>query len=141
MGDMQLAIKGVNVSLTPSLRRYVEEKLVRSVTRIFARDPGWEATTLELELICETHHHKKGMIWKAVANLKLPGKRFRHDAEAEDIHAAVDGLEDILKREFTKYKERSRSRLLRGARQAKKSIHLDRSARLFRKGRIREEGA
>lgn len=136
---MKLAIKGINVSLTPSLRRYVEEKLVRSVTRIFARDPGWEATTLELELICETHHHKRGMIWRAVANAKLPGKQFRHNAEAEDIHAAVDGLEDILKREFTKYKERSRSRLLRGARRAKKTMRFDRSARLFRKGRMREE--
>src|SRR3989344_5829341 len=137
---MNTVIKGVNLSLTPSLRRYVEEKLVRSVTRIFGRDPGWAATTLELELICETHHHKKGMIWKAVANLKLPGKTFRHAVEAEDIHAAVDGLEDVLKRELTKYKERSRSRLLRGARQVKKSIHFDRSARTFRRGRIRDEG-
>lgn len=139
METMKLAIKGINVSLTPSLRRYVGEKLVRSVTKIFARDPGWEATTLEIELICETRHHKKGMIWRAVANLRLPGKQFRHDAEAEDIHAAMDGLEDILKREFTKYKERSRSRLLRGARRVKKTMRFDRSARLFRKGRMREE--
>ena len=137
---MKLTVKGVNFLLTPSLRRYVDEKLVRSVTKLIGRDPVWQATALDLELVCESHHHRKGTFCKAVANLKLPGQQFRHAAEAEDIHAAVDGLEEILKREVTKYKERSRSRLLRGARQAKKAIHLDRSARLYRTGRIREEG-
>lgn len=137
---MKFTLQGVNLTLTPSLRSYVEQKLISSLTKLFGRDPAWEATTLELELVCETHHHKKGMIWKAVANVKIPGNRFRHVAEAEEIHAAVDELENILKRELTKQKERSRARLLRGARQAKKSIHLDRSARSFRKGRILEEG-
>lgn len=137
---MKLAVKGVGLALTPSIRRYVDEKLVRSAAKLLGRDPAWQAAALELELIRESRHHRKGTFWKAAANLELPGKRFRQSVEAEDIHAAVDDLEVVLKREITKYKERSRSRLLRGARRAKKDMRLARAARLYRTGRIREEG-
>lgn len=137
---MKVVVQGVNVTLTPSLRRYVDEKLVSSVERLLGRHPAYQAAILDLELIYGSRHHKKGKIWEAVANLRLPQTHFWHKALAEEMHAAIDELEDVLKRELKKYKERSRSRLLRGARQAKKDLHLDRSARLYRTGRIREEG-
>lgn len=137
---MKVALKGVNLTLTPSLRRYVDEKVVRSIEKLIARHEAYPATTLELELIYGSRHHKKGKIWEAIANLNLPGKHVWQKVMAEDIHAAVDELEDILKREIKKYKERSRSRMLRGARQAKKDLHFARSARLYRRGRIRQEG-
>lgn len=137
---MRVVVKGVNLTLSPSLRRYVDEKLVASVEKLLRRHPAYPAATLEFELISASRHHKKGKIWAAVANLALPEKHFWQRAVAEEMYAAIDELEDILKREITKYKERSRSRMLRGARQAKKDFHLARSARLFRKGRIREEG-
>lgn len=137
---MKLIVKGVNLAITESLRGYLDEKLVRSVERILGRDAAYEPLTLECELIAPPRHHKKGRIWEAVANLKLPKKQFSQRVQAEDMYAAIDGLEDILKRELKKYKERSRSRQLRGARRAKKDMHLSRSARLWRTGRIRQEG-
>ena len=72
--------------------------------------------------------------------MRLPQKQVWQKVVAEDIHAAIDELADVLKRELKKYKERSRSRLLRGARQAKKDLKFSRLARLYRKGRIRQEG-
>lgn len=140
MFAMKLVVKGVNLALTPSLHRYAAEKLVRPVRELLGRHPAYQAATLDLELVHGSRHHKKGKVWEAIANLRLPGKTFWQEARAEDIHAAVDKLEDILKLEIKKYKERSRSRELRGARQAKKELHLSRSARLYRKGRIRSEG-
>lgn len=137
---MKLVVKGINLTITPSLARYVEEKLVDPVGKFLGRHAAYRASALELELIHGTRHHRKGKIWEAVANLQLPHKHIWHRVFAEDIHAAIDELEDALKRELTKYKERSRSRLVRGARQAKKELRFDRSARLFRKGRIRQEG-
>lgn len=137
---MKLVVKGVNLTVTPSLRRYVDGKLVRSVEKLLSRHPGFDAVTLDIELVRGTRHHKKGEVWEAIVNLRLPQHQMWQRASAGDIHAAVDALEDILKRDITKYKERSRSRLLRGARQAKRSIRFDRSARLSQKGRIREEG-
>lgn len=137
---MKVVVQGVNLTLTPSLRRYVDTKLIATVERLLQRHPAYQAAILDLELIYGTRHHKKGRIWEAVANLRLPHKHIWHKALAEDMHAAIDELEDVLKRELKKYKERSRSRLLRGARQAKKDFHFDRSARLYRTGRIREEG-
>ena len=113
---------------------------MRSVEKLLGRHPSFEAISLDLELVYGTRHHKKGEIWEAIANLRLPGKHIWQKTSVEDIHAAIDDLEDILKRELTKVKERSRSRELRGARQAKKDFHLSRSARLYRTGRIRNEG-
>jgi len=140
MKAMKLIIKGVNLEVTPSLRKYVNDKLVRTVEKFLSRDPHKDAATLDLELVHETRHHKKGMVWKAIANLQRPQKNLWQEAGAEDIHTAIDDLEEILKRELTKYKDRLRSQALRGARQAKKDIHFDTAARMNRKGRIRGEG-
>lgn len=137
---MKLVVKGVNLVITPSLRRYVDAKLVLTVERLLGRHPAYQAAALELELIHGTRHHKKGKIWEAVMNLQLPSKHIWQRTYGEDIHAAIDELEDGLKRELTRYKERSRSRELRGARQAKKELRFARSARFYRKGRIRQEG-
>lgn len=137
---MKLVVKGVNLTLTPSLRRYVDEKLISQVEKLLGGHPAYRSLVLDIELVYGSRHHKKGNIWEAVVNLQLPQKQIWHKAIAGDLHSAIDELEGILKQELKKYKERSRSRLLRGARQAKKDIHLDRSARLYRQGRIREEG-
>lgn len=137
---MKLVVKGVNLTVTPSLRRYVDGKLVRTVEKLLGRHPAYAAGVLGLELIHGTRHHKKGNVWEAVVNLQLPAKHIWQREFGEDIHAAIDELEGHLRRELTKYKERSRSRLLRGARQAKKEIRFSRSARFYRKGRIRQEG-
>lgn len=136
---MKLTVKGVNLSVTPSLGRYVDEKLIRAVEKLIGGGVH-EAAVLDIELIRNTGHHKKGAVWTAAANLRLPQKVIWQKCDADEMHSAIDGLEDILKREVKKYKERSRSRELRGSRRAKKTLHLDRSARFYRKGRIRQEG-
>lgn len=136
---MKLTVKGVNFAVTPSLRRYVDEKLVRSVEKFIGRSIAYEAAVLDIELILVTHHHKKGKVWEARANLQLPRRTIFERFTSDDMHAAVDGLENVLKHEIKKYKERSRSRELRGARKIKKDLHLSRSARFWRKGRIRQE--
>lgn len=137
---MKLVVQGVNLTVTPSLRQYVDEKLVQSVEKLLGRHRAYQSTALYLELIYGTRHHRKGRIWEAIANLRLPGQHIWQRVYGEDIWTAVDELADILKREIKKYKERSRSRELRGARQAKKELRLHRSARLYRTGRIRQEG-
>lgn len=137
---MKMAVKAVNFAITPSLRRYVDDKLILPVEKLLIRHPAYPAAILELQLVYGTRHHKKGKIWEAIVSLRLPQKHIWKKVFGEDIHAAVDELEDILKREIKKYKERSRSRFMRGARQAKKYFRFARSARLYRKGRIREEG-
>lgn len=135
-----MVVRGVGLSVTPSLRRYVEEKLVRPVAKLLGRHPAYPAALLDLELVHGSRHHKKGRIWEAIANLRLPGAALRQRVLGDDLHDAVDELEEVLKREVKRYKERSRSRLLRGARRAKKDLHFARAARLYRTGRIRQEG-
>ena len=138
--SMKLVVQGVGLSVSASLRKYLEEKLVRPVEKLLARHPAYGASVLTIELVHGTRHHKKGKVWEAIASLRLPGGRFWKKIAAEDMRAAIDELEAVLRREITQYKERSRSRFMRGARQAKKELRLARSARLYRKGRIRQEG-
>jgi len=120
---MKLVVKGVKVSLTPSLKDYVEKKLDSPVRRLLGGSLA-ESAILDVELIRETTRHKKGDVWEAAANLQLPQARLYEKVKSSEAHAAVDELEDVLKNEIKKYKERTRSRLLRGARQAKKDFHL-----------------
>lgn len=136
---MKLAVKGINLDVSASLRDYVDEKLVRSVEKLLSGS-AHQSAALVIELIHSTRHHKKGAVWEAAASLRVPGRHIASRASAGEMHAAIDEVEDVLKEELKKYKQRSRSRELRGARRVKKDIRLDRSARLFRKGRIRDEG-
>jgi ribosomal subunit interface protein len=135
---MQLTVKGVGLTVTPSLRRHAEEKLKRPLEKLLGA--LGDSALLELECIHGTRHHKKGIVWRVQGNLTLPGTTLSTHADAEDIHAAIDELADILKRDIKKVKERSRSRLLRGARLAKQQTRFDRAARLSQKGRNRLEG-
>lgn len=137
---MQVAVKGVNLTLTPGLRRAVEAKVLRVIERLLGRHPAYAAAALDVELVSGRRHHKKGMVWEAVANLELPRNQIVERVSSFDLHAAIDELGHRLRRELTQWKERSRSRLLRGARRMKRSTRFDRSARLPRRGRVRQEG-
>ncbi|MBI2055611.1 MAG: ribosome-associated translation inhibitor RaiA [Candidatus Sungbacteria bacterium] len=136
---MKFTLKGVNIGVTPSLRDYVDKKLVDPIKKLLA-EPVRGSLTLDVELVHETRRRKKGDLWEARANLQMPQARVYERSRASELHAAIDDLEVLLKAEIKKQKERLRAKMLRGARQAKKYLHLDRGARLYRQGRIREEG-
>lgn len=95
---------------------------------------------LDLEFYRRTLRHRKGDVYHAEANLSLGGKMIRARADDENIRAAIDLLEEELGREIQTLRGRSRSLEFRGRRRAKKDLHLDPAARLYRKGRIRSEG-
>ena len=60
---MKLAVRGVKVSLTPSLQNYIEDKLVSPVRRLLGGSLA-ESAVLDVELIRETTHHRKGNVWE-----------------------------------------------------------------------------
>ncbi len=137
---MKFTVRGVNVSLTPSLERYATEKLTKPFSRLWGRSAEYEGLTLDIELKRVTAHHRKGSVWRAAAKVHLPQKSFFAAADADELHAAIDLLEEELERELSKIKERLRSRFLRGARRARESLRFHRLARFLRRGRRREEG-
>lgn len=137
---MRVTIRQKNLSITPALRVYIESKLLKTVRRLLKNAAGEALPILDLEIGRSTRHHKKGRVYHVEANLSLGGKLLRAEVDAEDIRAACDLLEEELGREITTYRGKARAKERRGERAAKKDIRLDKSARLWRKGRILNEG-
>ncbi len=118
---MRVQLKGTHTSLTPSIKVYIEEKLVRSVGKLFDKK-GADLPLLEIEFERTTRHHHKGKIWRVEANLAFGKKMIRAEARGEDPREAVDILEEELKREVKSFKEKSATKERRGARILKKKI-------------------
>ncbi len=100
---MKINIKATNLELTASLKSYVEEK-IGSVSKLIKKwdmDGGVEAY---VEIGRTTNHHHKGDVFRAEADLRLPNKILRAENEGSDLHAAIDKVENVLKREIDKYK-------------------------------------
>lgn len=137
---MRFTLHQKNLDITPALREYIEQKILKPVEKFISNIKVPELPLLDIEIGRTTRRHKKGQVYRAEANLKLNGKMIRAEAVDEDVHAACDMVKDELHREIVSYKSRALSLLKRRARSIKKSLSLDPAARFNRKGRIREEG-
>lgn len=140
---MRFTITGRHIAITPSTAAYAREKIVRTFEKYFKDPKLSSAITVAIQCSRETRHHRKGNIWKADAAFTLPNQKRPLYAEAvdADIHPAIDILAEEIEREVAKYKGRSRSLMERGARRVKKELRFDPAARMYRQGRIRDEGS
>ena len=96
---MRLQVKGRNVEVSDSIRRYAEEKLGRLERQL--ADP----TQVELELAVEQNpsiaadHVAEATIWT-----KGPTRRARESSSA--FEASIDQLVDKLERQVKRYREK-----------------------------------
>ena len=111
---MNIAIKGTNVDLTPSIKEYVNEK-VGNLAKFIG------ATEAKVELERDKHHHS-GKVFRAEVMLLVGGKLMRADVAAEEIFAAVDLVIPKLKEQIGKFKDKKQTLARRGARSAKRKI-------------------
>lgn len=137
---MRVTIRKKNLDITPALESYIEQKLLKPLRRSLKDILASELPILDLEVGRSTRHHHKGKVYRVAVSLTIGKKILRTEEENEDIRAACDLLEEELGREILKFKESSRAWTRRSARAAKKELHLDPAARLYRKGRVRDEG-
>lgn len=138
---MRVIVRQKNLVITPSLHNYIEAKILKPIRRFLKNMTGDDLPVLNLELGRVTRHHRKGLVYRAEANLSLGRRLLRVEAEGEDIRSACDILEDELAREIRTFKGRSRSVELRKIRRIKKDVRFHKAARLYRQGRIRDEGS
>lgn len=113
---MRTNIHANGTTLTPALREYVEGKIVASLTPLVEGD---ESIMLDVELELTTKHHKKGDVWRAEANLSFGGHMIRSEHTAEDIHTAIDVVEEEIVRETKKFKAKGRTAERKGGRRIK----------------------
>ena len=91
---MQVNISGHHVEITPSLRDYVNEKLLR-IERHFEN-----ITDISCVLTVEKLEHK------AEATVYVSGNSLHAHSVEQDMYAAIDALTDKLDRQVRKHKEK-----------------------------------
>lgn len=137
---MRFLLRQKNFEITPALRTYIDNKILKPAQKLVKNIKLPDLPILDLNVMRTTLHHRKGQVYRVSANLALNGKLIRVEREDEDVRAAIDSVEDELRRGILSYRQKITALLKRGARRAKKELRLDQAARFFRRGRIREEG-
>ena len=107
---MRLQVKGRNVEVSDSIRRYAEEKLGRLDRQL--ADP----TQVELELTVE-HNPSIALNHIAEATIWTKGPTLRASESSTAFEASIDQLVDKLERQVKRYREQ-RSRRETGRRAA-----------------------
>jgi putative sigma-54 modulation protein len=100
---MKINIKATNLDLTPSIVEYIEEK-ISSVDKFLEKFEGKSEIEVFVEIARTTNHHRKGEVFRAEANMEVPGKVLRADHEDWDVRVAIDKVKDKLQVEAKKYK-------------------------------------
>ncbi len=102
---MKITIKTIRLDITPALTVYIEKKLAPLAKFLKRFDETGEAE-IWLEISRVTRHHKKGGVFGAFADLRLPKRILRAEAFESDIRAAIDAVKDELRREIETYRTR-----------------------------------
>ena len=107
---MQINLKGTELTLTPALKVYVESKL-GSLAKFIKQFEKEGETEMRVEIARTTRHHHRGpSVFRAEANLRLPGRVLRANQDDADARAAIDKVKDKLQLEIEKYKTRLEKR-------------------------------
>ncbi len=119
---MILHIKATNLKLTPAIENYINQKFDRDLTKFIKALDEKGAAELFIEIGRTTRHHQQGDIFRAEADLRLPGKVLRAEAEQWDVRIAIDRVKDELQLEIKKYKEKQEAKYKKGARTIKERL-------------------
>ena len=137
---MRVNIRQKNIEVTPALREYIEEKIIRVAEKFLQALASTDLPILDVEVERMSAHHRKGDVYRVAAKLCGGNQCFYATARHGDVRAACDLLEEELEREMYGRKNKITALFRRGARVFKKNMRLDPAARFWRKGRIRDEG-
>jgi putative sigma-54 modulation protein len=91
---MNLNLSGHHLDITPAIRDYVVNKLVR-VTRHFDH-------VIDVNVVLSVDKLRQ----QVTANLHIRGKDIHAECVEPDMYAAIDALADKLDRQVLKYKEK-----------------------------------
>lgn len=110
---MDINIKSTNIDLPQTLVNYIYEKIgaLEKFIDIFEKK-GVIKIWVEVGKI--TKHHRKGIIYRAEADVSLPGKILRAEHEDADVRVAIDFLKEKLAKQIKKYNEKVRVQDSRG---------------------------
>ncbi|XXF80237.1 ribosome-associated translation inhibitor RaiA [Myxococcaceae bacterium GXIMD 01537] len=101
---MKVLLRGVHLSLSESLKAYVQEHLVRHIERL-ADD---EAAEIDISL-ADNNGPKGGVDKECGVTVRLPGMASIHVTErAETVHQAIDAVRDRMEKTLKRHIEKRR---------------------------------
>jgi len=113
---LNIDIRGEEMPLTEAIEDAIQKKLgTLSKYMETVSDPK----TLRVNVGKVSDHHKKGNIFKAEADLLIPGHKIHAEIHAEELYAAIDQLKDELKVRLVKLVNTTTDHHRDGAREAK----------------------
>lgn len=84
---------------------YWVEKKIGSLEKFLKKiDPL--AVEARVEIGKPSKHHRKGQVWYAEANLKIPGRLLRATSTGKDLRTAINQVKDELQEQIKKYFEK-----------------------------------
>lgn len=134
---MNLILQATNLVLTSPLREYVEIEI--GLLKKLVGGFGGDNIETRVEVGRISHHHKKGEVFFAEINIRIGKRILRSRSENLSVRAAIDEARDELRNELIKFRGKQTALFKRGARVMGKMLRLSPLARLWRKGRIKDE--
>jgi putative sigma-54 modulation protein len=100
---MRINIKASNLELTSALKTYVEEKM-----NMLEKYMGniVKAINFDFEIEKSVGGQNKGEIFRAEANLQVPGNMLRVEKTERDMYKAIDKVKDHMELVIKKHKEK-----------------------------------
>jgi ribosomal subunit interface protein len=116
---MKISLKWTNLEPIESIAVFVEEK-IGGLAKFIGRYDKTGVAESWVEVARTTKHHKTGeFVYRAEADIRLPGKILRAEATNKDLRQAIVKIKEELQRQIEEYREKKINRIRDGARKAK----------------------
>ncbi|MES2215948.1 MAG: ribosome-associated translation inhibitor RaiA [Patescibacteria group bacterium] len=112
---MKINIKTTSISSSQAISDYVDKRLSK-ISKIIGNDPSIQC---DIELAKTSNHHNKGDIFRAEIHIVGAGKNLYAASEKSDLYAAIDDVQDEIRRELKSKKDKDVSLIRRGGAQVK----------------------
>lgn len=99
---MKVQIKSKKISLTPKIKEYVQKKMDMLDKYL----GSVQVIHCDFEVERAVGAQRKGEIFRAEANLEVPGDLLRVEKTEKDLFKAIDKVKDHMTRSIKRYKEK-----------------------------------
>ncbi len=117
---MKISLKWTNLEPIESIDVFVEEK-INDLEKFIKNYVNTGVAEAWVEVSRTTKHHKKGeFVYRAEADIRLPGEILRAEAIHKDLRQAIVRVKDELQRQIKNYRGTKEAKVKRGARLVKR---------------------
>ena len=119
---MKITTTARNIEMTDAIENYIQEK-IGSLAK-------YNKQIIEAKVeIDKNTHHKKGRVYTAEVNIKIPNDLIRVEHLGEDLYAAIDEVREDALRQIRKSKSKYESK----ERESRKTKRMIKSIFFWRK--------